>query len=90
MKPDLCSYTHFRGSGVYPADGGTSAATPVVAGAVAAFRSRFHVNTNDPASSPAAIRHLITKTAENRGAIGFDFDYGWASLTETGSPKYKR
>ena len=77
MKPDLCGYTHFRGSGVYPADGGTSAATPVVAGLVAAFRSRFAYNPSDYRTSPAAMRNLLTRTAEDRGAIGFDFDYGW-------------
>jgi hypothetical protein len=77
MKPDLCGYTHFRGSGVYPADGGTSAATPVVAGLVAAFRSRFAYNPVDFRTSPAAIRNLLTRTAEDRGSIGFDFDYGW-------------
>jgi hypothetical protein len=77
MKPDICGYTHFRGSGVYAADGGTSAATPVVAGLIAAFRSRFAYNPADFRTSPAAIRNLLTRTAEDRGSIGFDFDYGW-------------
>ncbi|GMR17289.1 MAG: hypothetical protein BMS9Abin32_363 [Gammaproteobacteria bacterium] len=77
LKPDLCGYTHFRGSGVYPADGGTSAATPVVAGLVAAFRSRFPYNAADFRTSPAAIRNLLMRTAEDRGSIGFDFDFGW-------------
>ena len=77
LKPDVCGYTHFRGSGVYSADGGTSAATPVVAGLVAAFRSRFQFNRRDFRTSPAAIRNLLTRTAEDRGSIGFDFDYGW-------------
>ena len=77
MKPDLCGYTHFRGSGVYAADGGTSAATPVVAGVVGALRSRFPYNPADFRSSPAAIRNLLTRTAEDRGSVGFDFDHGW-------------
>ena len=77
LKPDVCGYTHFRGSGVYPADGGTSAATPVVAGLVAAFRSRFPYNAADFRTSPAAIRNLLMRTAEDRGNIGFDFDFGW-------------
>jgi len=34
-KPDVCAYSHFVGSGVYPADGGTSAACPVASGVVA-------------------------------------------------------
>lgn len=58
-KPDVAGYTHFAGSGVYPADGGTSAATPVVAGVVAAVRRRY------PSSlvSPSALRDLIRQTA---------------------------
>jgi hypothetical protein len=77
MKPDICGYTHFRGSGVYSSDGGTSAASPVVAGLIAAFRSRFQYNPRDYRTSPAAIRNLLTRTAEDRGSIGFDYDYGW-------------
>lgn len=77
LKPDVCGYTHFRGSGVYAADGGTSAAAPVVAGLIGAFRSRFPYRANDFRTSPAAIRNLLTRTAEDRGSVGFDFDYGW-------------
>ena len=77
LKPDISSYTHFRGSGVYAADGGTSAATPVVSGLVAAFRSRFPYNANDFRTSPAAVRNLLMRTAEDRGSIGFDLDFGW-------------
>ena len=80
MKPDLSSYTHFKGSGVYAADGGTSAATPVAAGVVAAFRSRFPYLAATPKTHPAAIRSLLTRTAEDRGAVGFDFDYGWGII----------
>jgi subtilisin family serine protease len=72
-KPDLSAYTHFRGSGVYPADGGTSAACPVAAGVVAAVREQY------PASvlSPAELRALLAKTAEDLGGTGFDHDFGW-------------
>jgi hypothetical protein len=38
-KPDLASFSHFNGSGVWPVDGGTSAACPVAAGVAAALRS---------------------------------------------------
>jgi subtilisin family serine protease len=71
-KPDIASYTHFAGSGVFPADGGTSAATPVAAGVVAAIRRLY------PASvvAPAVLRDLIRQTAEPRGPAGFDFEYG--------------
>ena len=76
FKPDIAAYTHFSGSGVYAADGGTSAACPVAAGVVAAFRSKFHFNPANARTSPAAIRLIVNRTAEDRGAIGFDFDYG--------------
>ncbi len=39
-KPDISGYTHFKGSEVFESDGGTSAACPVVAGVVAAVRSK--------------------------------------------------
>lgn len=76
-KPDLCGYTHFKGSGVYAADGGTSAATPVVSGVVAAIRSNRPYDPANPANHPAAIRDLLRKTARDLGASGFDFDHGF-------------
>jgi len=77
LKPDLSGYTHFKGSGVYSADGGTSAATPVVSGVVAAYRSHTPYNPDKPATYPAAVRNMLTKTAEDRGLLGYDFEYGW-------------
>jgi subtilisin family serine protease len=76
-KPDVCGYTHFAGSGVYPADGGTSAATPVVAGLVAAYRSKNAFQPGNPTRSPEAIRNLLRTTALDLGAAGFDFDFGF-------------
>jgi hypothetical protein len=76
-KPDLCGYTHFRGSGVYAADGGTSAATPVVAGVVAAVRSKRPYDPGNPSVSAAAIRALMRSTAIDLGTAGFDFDHGF-------------
>jgi subtilisin family serine protease len=76
-KPDISGYTHFKGSGVYAADGGTSAACPVVAGVVAAVRSRKPFNPSDSTTSPAAIRNLITSTAQDLGATGYDFQHGF-------------
>jgi subtilisin family serine protease len=75
-KPDLSSYTHFKGSLVYPADGGTSAACPVAAGVVAAIRSKYPVSK----LSPFQLRSLLFKTAEDLGKTGFDFDYGWGAI----------
>lgn len=70
-KPDLASFTHFAGSGVYPADGGTSTAAPVLAGVVAAIRRVY------PASvlSPAMLRDILRDTAEPVGS-DFNYDYG--------------
>jgi subtilisin family serine protease len=76
-KPDVSGYTHFKGSGVYTADGGTSAATPVVAGVVAAVRTKRPFNPGNPAVSPHAIRNLIRGTAEDLGTAGFDFNHGF-------------
>lgn len=76
-KPDLAGYTHFKGSGVYPADGGTSAATPVVAGVVAAVRSKRPYSATDAGSHPAAVRSLLTSTAQDLGVAGYDFRHGY-------------
>jgi subtilisin family serine protease len=75
-KPDVAAYTHFVGSGVYPADGGTSAACPVAAGVVAAVRTKYSAAT----LSPLQLRSLIQKTAEDKAHVGFDLDYGWGIL----------
>jgi subtilisin family serine protease len=76
QKPDISGYTHFAGSGVFTADGGTSTAAPVVAGVVAALRSKRPFNPADPTTSPAAMRNLVTSTAEDLGASGYDFMHG--------------
>jgi subtilisin family serine protease len=73
MKPDLSAYTHFAGSGVYPADGGTSAACPVLAGVIAALRTKGGAKTLDPMQ----MRARLFRTAEDLGARGFDYDFGW-------------
>jgi len=83
QKPDVASYTHFRGSAVFDsqdeprsADSGTSAACPVAAGLIAAVRSRIKPNR----LSPAQLRALVAKTADDRAGVGFDNDYGWGIL----------
>jgi subtilisin family serine protease len=76
-KPDLCGFTHFKGSGVYAADGGTSAATPVVAGVVAALRTARPLVPGNPLTFPRQMRDLLRTTALDRGVPGFDYDYGY-------------
>lgn len=75
-KPDLASYTHFAGSGVYAADGGTSAATPIAAGVVAAIRRLY------PASvvSPAQMRDAIRRSTSSKPTGGFNNEIGYGIL----------
>lgn len=75
-KPDVTGYTHFAGSGVWAADGGTSAATPVVAGVVAAIRTVRPLNSSI-LRRPAAIRNILRTTATDMGPTGYDFMYGF-------------
>lgn len=79
-KPDIAGFTHFSGSGVYAADGGTSAACPVVAGVVAAIRTRKPHQPGNPAVSPHAIRELVRTTAEDISPSGFDFNTGFGVI----------
>ncbi len=79
-KPDICSFTHFDGSGVYPADGGTSAACPVATGVVAAIRS-----VHSPADITAVqLRNIIRKNAKDLGNRGFDYNYGYGLINPMG------
>jgi subtilisin family serine protease len=75
-KPDVSTYTHFTGSGVFPQDSGTSAACPVAAGVVAAIRTHHSASQ----LAPAELRTLIAKTATDLGGTGFDDDFGWGAL----------
>ena len=80
-KPDLAAYTHFKGSKVFAPDpdGGTSAACPVLAGIVAAVRTKYSAARLPPAS----LRALLFKTADDLGGVGFDFDHGWGAVNTT-------
>jgi hypothetical protein len=80
-KPDIAGFTHFSGSGVYSADNGTSAACPVVAGVVAAVRTRKPHQPGNPAVSPHAIRELVRMTAEDISPSGFDFNTGFGVIS---------
>ena len=70
-KPDLAAFSHFAGSGVYKADGGTSAASPVAAGIVAALRQAL------PKLSPGEMKAILQRTATAVGsAWNYDTGYG--------------
>ena len=75
-KPDLAGFSHFAGSGIYPADGGTSAASPVVAGVAAALRQRFASDR----LAPAQLKGLLQRTARDLGGAGWDFDLGYGVI----------
>ncbi|MGA8030220.1 MAG: S8 family serine peptidase [Bryobacteraceae bacterium] len=72
-KPDVAAYSHFAGSGVYKADGGTSAACPVAAGVVAALRQAA------PNLSPAELKGIIQKGADLLG-LAWDYDTGYGVI----------
>ena len=75
-KPDLAGLSHFAGSGVYPADGGTSAASPVAAGVAAALRQRFTAQ----ALGPAQLKGVLQRTARDLEGNGWDFDLGYGVI----------
>jgi len=83
-KPDFATYTHFAGSGVYSADGGTSAASPVASGVIAAVRTGLPFSASNPATSPAALRMLAINSTTPVGAPGFNFDLGFGILDGCG------
>ncbi len=79
-KPDITGFTHFAGSGVYSADGGTSAACPVVAGVYAAIRTVRPLIPGSPTRTSTAIRNIVTSTAKDVGSIGYDYFYGFGVI----------
>ncbi|MBE0615078.1 MAG: S8 family serine peptidase [Burkholderiales bacterium] len=80
QKPDLATYTHFKGSEAFGAgtpDSGTSAACPVAAGCVAALRTRL-----DPRTTPSAnlFAQLRASAQSAGGTPGWNGDYGYGIL----------
>ncbi|MBT2401205.1 S8 family serine peptidase [Streptomyces sp. ISL-100] len=59
---------------------GTSTACPVTAGVVAAIRSQWPVGS----LSPSQMRTLLRRTADDRGAAGFDYNYGYGIISAPG------
>ncbi len=80
QKPDLCTYTHFSGSGVYPVDSGTSAAAPVAAGVLAALRSVWSYDAANPARHPANLRQHVIDNVDPAGLTGHSTELGWGIL----------
>jgi subtilisin family serine protease len=63
-KPDFCSISHFTGYNT--SDSGTSAATPILAGAVALLKQA------KAAATQAEIKSVLKATAKDIGPAGFD------------------
>src|SRR5216117_2186736 len=75
-KPDLAGFSHFVGSRIYPADAGTSAASPVAAGVAAALRQRFATDR----LAPAQMKGLLQRTARDLQGNGWDYDLGYGVI----------
>src|SRR5437867_6584943 len=82
-RPDLAAFSHFKGSGIYPADGGTSAASPVAAGVAAALRQRFATDR----LAPAQLKGLLQRTARDLGGNGWDYDLGYGVIDAAAAVK---
>lgn len=75
-KPDLTAYSHFVGSGVFPADSGTSAACPVAAGVAAALRQMIAPKK----LSPAQLKTVLMRTARDLENDGWDIHMGYGVI----------
>jgi subtilisin family serine protease len=82
-KPDLAACSHFKGSGVYPADGGTSAACPVAAGVAAALRQRVSLKR----LKPPQLKGVLQRTARDLEADGWDYDLGYGVIDAAAAVK---
>src|SRR5439155_764008 len=82
-KPDLAGFSHFVGSRIYPADAGTSAASPVAAGVAAALRQRFATDR----LAPAQLKGLLQRTARDVQGDGWDYDLGYGVIDAAGAVK---
>src|SRR5438309_1862556 len=82
-KPDLAGFSHFAGSGIYPADGGTSAASPVAAGVAGALRPRFAPDR----LAAAPVKGVLERSARRPGGDGWDYDLGYGVIDAAAAVK---
>jgi subtilisin family serine protease len=80
QKPDVAGFSHFAGAGVFAVHSGTSAACPVVAGVVAALRSKPSARS----LAPGQVKAVLMKSARDVGAPGWDPQSGWG-LVDAGA-----
>ncbi len=77
-KPDLAAFTHFNGSqalGTDQPDKGTSAACPVVAGCLAALRTKISAQDQNPLALARTVRETATPPSRE-GGWNKDFGFG--------------
>ncbi len=74
QKPDIAGYSHFKGSGAYQSDAGTSAACPVAAGVVSALRQQY------PDLTPDVMKGVIQRTATDVNNTGWDYEFGFGVI----------
>ena len=82
-KPDLAAYSHFKGSGVYNVDSGTSAASPVAAGVAAAIRQSASVRK----LASAQLKGLLQRTARDLERRGWDYNMGYGVIDAAAAVK---
>jgi hypothetical protein len=78
LNPDVVAPTDVlstRLNGGYSIFGMTSAAAPHVAGLAALLLSYYNPDPNKPDLTPAQVKEIIEKTADDRGSLGYDQDY---------------
>jgi hypothetical protein len=84
IKPDLCT----QGQGNLATDsnndyrwgGGTSAASPVAAGASAMLYQAYKAHHQNELPSSSLIKAVLLNTATDLGRPGPDYDYGWGRM----------
>jgi len=79
LKPDLCGFAHFSGSGLSSRDIGTSTAAPVVAGVLAALRTRLPYDPVQNKFPPSYLRGVLRATARRQGNT-HDRTLGWGVI----------
>jgi subtilisin family serine protease len=75
-KPDLCGYSHYYGSGVKPVDWGTSTACPLVAGVLAALRTRYSAQQ----LAPVALKRALLESSRRPAGSGHNLDTGYGVI----------
>ncbi|GJM36007.1 MAG: hypothetical protein DHS20C18_50080 [Saprospiraceae bacterium] len=81
IKPDLCSQGQgnlsTNANNTYQLGGGTSAASPGIAGAAALLYQVYRENQGGDDPPSGLIKAALLNTAEDLGRPGPDYDYGW-------------